>query len=68
MSAVQDAVVDRTGRPWPQVVGEDGTTIGVLDVELLADGAAGWTLRGDDIGPVGQLVAACRSRGWMVRT
>lgn len=68
MSAVQDAVIDRTGRPWPEVLDKEGTTIGVLDVDLLPDGSAGWTLRGDRVGPVGRLVAACTSRGWWVRT
>lgn len=67
MSAVQDAVIDRTGRPWPEILDSGGTPIGVMDVDMLPDGEAGWTLKGDAIGPVGQLLAACASRGWTVR-
>lgn len=29
MSALQDDVVDRTGRPWPEILGPDGAVIGV---------------------------------------
>lgn len=63
MSVLQDAIVDALGRPWPEV---DDDGVGVLDVAQ-EPGVAHWTLRGEPICPVGQLVATCRALGWRIR-
>ena len=66
MSVVQDAIVDASGRPWPEV-DDGGDSVGVLDVALGPAGIAHWALRGEPICPVGQLVVTCRALGWRVR-
>lgn len=66
MSVLQDAVIDSSGRPWPEV-DDGGDSVGVLDVALEPAGLAHWALRGEPICPVGQLVPTCRALGWRIR-
>lgn len=66
MSVVQDAIIDSSGRPWPEV-DDAGDSVGVLDVAQGPAGIAHWALRGEPICPVGQLVATCRALGWHIR-
>lgn len=63
---VQDDVVGELGRPWPELVDPSGTSIGVLE-PALADGLAGWSLRGRAFCAVGQLTAAVGAAGLAVR-
>jgi len=66
MSVLQDAVIDFLGRPWPEV-DDGGDSVGVLDVAQESTGVAHWTLRGEPLCPVGQLVVTCRALGWRIR-
>lgn len=66
MRVVQDAVIDSSGRPWPEV-DDGGDSIGVLDVVLEPLGIAHWVLRGEPLCPVGQLVPTCLALGWRIR-
>jgi hypothetical protein len=62
---MQDGVIDRLGRPWPELVGPDGNFLGVLDVAE-RDGIACWVLRGVPYCAVGQLAGAIPSAGHRV--
>lgn len=59
---IQDGVVDRLARPWPELVDADGHFVGVLDVGK-PGGIACWTLRGMPFCAVGQLSAAIPAAG-----
>ncbi|MCX6462282.1 MAG: hypothetical protein NTW05_01625 [Pseudonocardiales bacterium] len=67
MSALQDEVVDRSGRPWPLIGTESGDGGGwVLDVDVDRDGIAVWRRGSEVLCPVGLLVPSVRARGWAV--
>lgn len=66
MSVLQDAIIDLSGRPWPEAEVR-GESVGVLDVALEPIGIAHWVLRGEPICPVGQLLPTCRALGWRIR-
>lgn len=66
MSAVQDALIERTGAPWPEVVDDDGQSVGVLDVDVDQEGHAVWVRADEVVGPIGGLVEACAARGWRI--
>lgn len=51
-SYLQDAVVDATGRPWPDVDG-----VGVLDAGVI-DGAAWWMRNGSAFARIGELAVS----------
>jgi hypothetical protein len=62
MDELQDGVVDRLHRPWPELLDADGGFVGVLDVGQ-ASGIACWVLRGVPFCAVGQLSAAIPAAG-----
>lgn len=62
MDQIQDGVIDRLGRPWPELLDVDGRFVGVLDVGEAA-GIACWSLRGVAFCAVGQLSAAVPAAG-----
>jgi hypothetical protein len=59
---MQDGVIDRLGRPWPELLEATGTLVGVLDVAE-RDGIACWVLRGVPYCAVGQLGGAIPAAG-----
>jgi hypothetical protein len=59
---MQDGVIDRLGRPWPELVDTSGGFVGVLDIAQ-ADGIACWVLRGVPYCAVGQLAGAIPAAG-----
>jgi hypothetical protein len=59
---IQDGVVDRLHRPWPELVDADGGFVGVLDVATAA-GIACWVLRGVPFCAIGQLAGAVPAAG-----
>ena len=63
MDQVQDGVIDRLGRPWPELVDAGGTFVGVLE-PAVASGLACWALRGVPFCAVGQLSAAVPANGF----
>jgi hypothetical protein len=62
MDQLQDGVVDRLHRPWPELLDDSGAFVGVLDVGE-ARGIACWVLRGVPFCAVGQLSAAIPAAG-----
>jgi hypothetical protein len=66
MDQVQDGVIDRLGRPWPELLDADGAFVGVLDPGQ-ADGIACWVLRGVPYCAVGQLAGAVPAAGHHLR-
>jgi hypothetical protein len=62
MDQLQDGVVDRLHRPWPELLDLDGAFVGVLDIGTPA-GIACWVLRGVPFCAVGQLSAAIPAAG-----
>jgi hypothetical protein len=67
MSVVQDEVVDSRGKPWPELIDDDESAVGVLDVGCEPVGIAHWTLRGRPFCAIGDLTATCRALGWRIR-
>lgn len=63
---VQDGVMDRIGRPWPELLDPDGAFVGVLDVGT-PGGIACWVLRGVPYCAVGQLAGAVSAAGHRLR-
>jgi hypothetical protein len=59
---MRDGVIDRLGRPWPELLDADGAFVGVLDVAE-AGGIACWVLRGVPYCAVGQLAGAVPAAG-----
>jgi hypothetical protein len=59
---MQDGVIDRLGRPWPELLDVDAAFVGVLDVAH-AGGIACWVLRGVPYCAVGQLAGAILAAG-----
>ena len=66
MDELQDGVMDRLGRPWPELVDADGGFVGVLEPRLVT-GIACWVLRGVPFCAVGQLSAAIPAAGLGLR-
>lgn len=63
---IQDGVIDRIGRPWPELLDADGAFVGVLDVAQ-PGGIASWVLRGVPFCAVGQLAGAVPAAGRTLR-
>jgi hypothetical protein len=63
---MQDGVIDRLGRPWPELLDPHGAFVGVLDVAK-HDGIACWVLRGVPFCAVGQLAGAVPAAGYTLR-
>jgi hypothetical protein len=61
----QDGVIDRVGRPWPELIDAETRFVGVLDVGTPA-GIACWVLRGVPFCAVGQLAAATAAAGYRI--
>ena len=59
---MQDDVIDMLGRPWPELFAPSGESMGVLDPRY-AGGLALWTLRGEALCAIGQLVGAVAAAG-----
>jgi hypothetical protein len=64
---MQDGVIDRLGRPWPELLDENGRFVGVLDVAEVG-GIACWVLRGVPYCAVGQLAGAIPAAGHRLAT
>jgi hypothetical protein len=67
MSVLQDEIIAVLGRPWPEIIDERGSSLGVLDVGLEPVGIAHWHVRGEPLCAVGHLVPTCQARGWRIR-
>jgi hypothetical protein len=63
---VQDGVIDRIGRPWPELLDAEDQFVGVLEIGT-PGGIACWVLRGMPFCAVGQLVGAAPAAGYRVR-
>jgi hypothetical protein len=67
---LQDGVVDRLHRPWPELVDGEGRFVGVLEAGEAdqTGGIACWALRGVPFCAVGQLSAAIPAAGlWLAQ-
>jgi hypothetical protein len=63
---LQDGVIDRLGRPWPELLDADGAFVGVLEAATRS-GIACWVLRGVPFCAVGQLAGAIPAAGYTLR-
>lgn len=59
---MQDGVIDRLNRPWPELLDPDGEFVGVLQLAEVG-GVACWVLRGVPYCAVGQLAGAVPAAG-----
>jgi hypothetical protein len=66
---LQDDVIDRLGRPWPELLDPGGKFIGVLVAPADAGGSgiAHWALRNDPFCAVGHLHQAVQAAGWLIK-
>ena len=59
---MQDGVIDRLARPWPELLDKDGAFAGVLEPAEVG-GIACWVLRGVPYCAIGQLAGAVPAAG-----
>jgi hypothetical protein len=63
---VQDDVIGRLGRAWPEVHSPGGDAVGVLEPACEPIGLAHWALRGRPLCAVGQLTSAVAAAGLVI--